>query len=365
MDPEKVHIIYTAEDIQKYFSGKLSPAEMYTMEKAALDDAFLEEAMEGYEAMPEKDWDDGLVFLKDHFLKVTPASVVPLKPASTFYKMLKLAAMIVFLLGGVAVTYFLTNKASTTHTPLAVIPSKKDSISSVAEAPPVGEVRAETSSVKTAKINTSVEKQPVTAMADKKPTSDNTFIYRPKKEDKKEEKPVPGGGYIDDVSGGRKDVSTSNAAPVFQQNRIEEQAPASNKIASEQSNNVKELKKAASASARRFSAQVIGQDGLPLPFANVSIANENFGTYADARGKFRLVSPDSLLNVEIKSAGYISREFTLRSDVDQNKIVLAEDELALKEKTVVSGKLNAFNKTRRAVLVPDTVINVEPADGWA
>jgi len=41
------HIIYTAEDIQQYFAGKLTPAAMHAMEKAALDDPFLEGAMEG------------------------------------------------------------------------------------------------------------------------------------------------------------------------------------------------------------------------------------------------------------------------------------------------------------------------------
>lgn len=39
---------YTAKDIERYHSGQLSAAEMHAMEKAALDDAFLADALEGY-----------------------------------------------------------------------------------------------------------------------------------------------------------------------------------------------------------------------------------------------------------------------------------------------------------------------------
>jgi hypothetical protein len=50
------HIIYSAEDIQRYWNGQLSPQEMHAMEKAALDDPFLADAMEGMGmAMQEHD----------------------------------------------------------------------------------------------------------------------------------------------------------------------------------------------------------------------------------------------------------------------------------------------------------------------
>lgn len=39
---------YTAKDIERYHSGALSAAEMHALEKAALDDPFLADALEGY-----------------------------------------------------------------------------------------------------------------------------------------------------------------------------------------------------------------------------------------------------------------------------------------------------------------------------
>jgi len=45
---EKNIVNYTAADIEKYWKGKLSSAEMHAMEKAAMDDPFLADALEGY-----------------------------------------------------------------------------------------------------------------------------------------------------------------------------------------------------------------------------------------------------------------------------------------------------------------------------
>ena len=56
MSEEKRHIVYTAADIQKYLTGQMSNAEMHAIEKAAMEDPLLAEAIEGYEGMDQKDW---------------------------------------------------------------------------------------------------------------------------------------------------------------------------------------------------------------------------------------------------------------------------------------------------------------------
>ncbi|HEX4374426.1 MAG TPA: hypothetical protein VHZ50_14085, partial [Puia sp.] len=45
---------YSAADIQNYVAGKLSAAEMHAIEKAALDDPFLADAIEGMENSIER-----------------------------------------------------------------------------------------------------------------------------------------------------------------------------------------------------------------------------------------------------------------------------------------------------------------------
>ena len=43
---------FTAGDIERYHSGKMSPQERHALEKAALDDPFLADALEGYSFTP-------------------------------------------------------------------------------------------------------------------------------------------------------------------------------------------------------------------------------------------------------------------------------------------------------------------------
>ena len=41
---------YSLADIEQYLQGKLSPAEMHELEKAAVQDPFLADAIEGYQS---------------------------------------------------------------------------------------------------------------------------------------------------------------------------------------------------------------------------------------------------------------------------------------------------------------------------
>ena len=48
MAKPSAHINYSFEDIQRYLQGKMSAAEMHAIEKAALQDPFLADAIEGF-----------------------------------------------------------------------------------------------------------------------------------------------------------------------------------------------------------------------------------------------------------------------------------------------------------------------------
>ena len=46
--PGQKHIMYTAADLERYHNGKMNAKERHALEKAALDDPFLSDALEGY-----------------------------------------------------------------------------------------------------------------------------------------------------------------------------------------------------------------------------------------------------------------------------------------------------------------------------
>lgn len=369
------HINYTAEDIQQYLSGKLTPLQMNAMEKAALYDPFLAEAIEGYEGMQEKDWNKQLAELKKGFgQQNTTAKVIAMPKRTNWFKY---AAAVLLIGGTAAISYWLINKkedqqqiAQTVKTIVA-----SDSIQNVVTKNEVADSqKANAAATIPVETNFAAVDKNAEAVTEKiKP--DSNFIYKPAVQPPAEFAKSNDGKIREDIVVNQQTTSAANApSPPSTLNTANGKEGFYNKTATRQ----EELKKADAVEMREkpsskdeqqlnrnFIAQVVGPDNTPLPFANISIKSENFGTYADVQGNFRLVSPDSLLTVEIRSAGYQPKSYTLKSDVAQNKIVLAEDNLAFKQKTVVSGSTAARSViSRKATLLKDSVINVEPADGW-
>lgn len=381
MNDKKHTIIYSAEDIQQYLSGKLSPLQMNAMEKAALDDPFLAEAIEGYEGMPAGEWETALAAVKQQFAEKESVAKIIIMPGRK-NNWLKIAAAVLLIGVTATLAYFSF--------------SKKESVQ-IAKADPVilpasnYNAVPETATVKVipvipeGKSAATITTQNKSTQADVSPDlkKDNGFVYQ-SAPPKTEELIVPE-KRGDRIYDGRKlsdeglILKQSPAAPpvVSLNNNSNAAENSYYKSFNKSSSGVLDLSYDKTAGYQKaenkkelpfnhsFNAQVIGADNTPLPFANISIKNENFGTYADAKGNFRLASADSILTVEVKSVGYIPKIYTIKSNLVQNKITLVEEDIATKENTVVNGYATAKAKTsRRATLVKDSVINVEPADGW-
>jgi hypothetical protein len=97
-----------------------------------------------------------------------------------------------------------------------------------------------------------------------------------------------------------------------------------------------------------------------LPFSNVTIIPDNIGTYSDARGYFTLVSPDSILNVRIRSVGFENSTASLQNKVSNNAIVLQQDIKNIPSTVLNNRKPNSERKRRDTM----TLEEPEPADGW-
>jgi TonB family protein len=96
----------------------------------------------------------------------------------------------------------------------------------------------------------------------------------------------------------------------------------------------------------------------PVPFANVMNTRDKVGTYTDIRGNFNLVSTDSVLNVQIKSLGYVSDNYKLVPSSQSPTLVLKEDNNAPR-------KVLAANQTVVShVIKKDTTELEEPEVGW-
>jgi Gram-negative bacterial TonB protein C-terminal len=380
MSSDKKNINYTAGDIEQYLAGNLSSGEMHAMEKAALDDPFLAEAMEGYGAMKDTEWNNELVALRQQITsKGAVAKVIPLhKSKNNRWK----AVAAIFILGaGITLTFILnkdkTEKINNPQIAQNINTGKQDSLSEQVNEVPVSV---------TASLNP-------TASSTKEDVKANAELIVLTKTDKKADAqyiPDPGAPQLKPASqyaaGTASDNTKVNAAapeankPVItttgDNTKFAEESIAGNSNQATKANNDAEVlnrqKNQATGNARKetalnnfFTAQVVAADNTPLPFTNISIKKENFGTYADAKGMVRLVSTDSILNIEVKSVGYLPKVFTLRNNQPQTRIVLQEEVFALKDKTVIeNADISNKQKSRRATLLTDSAVNVEPADGW-
>lgn len=373
---------YTAQDIEKYFSGKLTVQQMHAMEKAALDDSFLAEAMEGYGAMTEKEWEKQLALAHKQLAEAgTGAKVVPMRYSTG--RWWKAAAAVLVIGVGTALTVILTkNKTEEKTTPQI---AKADNNITV----PAPATKDNT--------NMSPAKDPVVvkpinpAVADEKKAETNADVAQTSPQARLDDNFVTKPGRMqaaDSIKLQMNDLARSKNAGVVTTSPAKAEENVSFAAETKTTNSNQALAKTYDADAETlkrksananngyyyknekaqnnfFNAQVVAADNSPLPFSNISVKSGKFETYADVKGNFRLFSTDSLLTVEIRSVGYEPRTYSLRSNQATNKITLQENEEALKDKMEnQAGDVGLNGKIRRASVLSDSAINVEPKDGW-
>ena len=112
---------FTAGDIERYHSGKMSMQERHALEKAALDDPFLADALDGYEfsSAPTED----LVKIQTKLdEKLNRKKVIPLFQK---YKWISVAAMVVIIAAAGWLVYSISGNTTDS---LAVSQEKNDSV---------------------------------------------------------------------------------------------------------------------------------------------------------------------------------------------------------------------------------------------
>ena len=375
MSDREKNIIYTAKDIEEYLAGNMSPQQMHAIEKAALDDPFLAEAMEGYEAVKDKEWNNQLVALREEITsKGAVAKVIPLHKSKNNWW--KAAAAVIIIGSGVSLALILNqDKKENSQQEIAqTIPAGKDSVIQI-EIPSPASV---TQSLNPSASATTEDKKAIPgSLASTEKVSSNTepdIISAPGAPVLKPAAPIASGGVAiddkviattpankvaaDENTDVAKDANAEKTKSAAKQNETEA-------VLSRQKNLGPATAKKEAVLNNFFTAQVVAPDNSPLPFTNISIKKENFGTYADAKGVVRLVSTDSILNIEVKSVGYLPKTFALRNIQGQTKIILQEEEVALKDKKVIGNTARSSGQpSRRVRLLKDSAVNVEPADGW-
>jgi hypothetical protein len=88
---------FTAQDIERYYTGKMSSLEMHKLEKAAMEDPFLADALEGY-SYTNTPVEDSKYLQTQLQSKIERSKIMPLRSFST-NSFLRIAALFILLAG--------------------------------------------------------------------------------------------------------------------------------------------------------------------------------------------------------------------------------------------------------------------------
>lgn len=377
---------FSAEDINRYHQGLLSPQERHAIEKAALEDPFLSDALEGYATVATGPAD--LTALREKLqARMAGGKVIPL---NRHIPWLRIAAILLVMAGaGIPAYVFLFKQKDQ---PIA---QEKNSATAPAPANNDQAASGDTPVYHAASGTNTLNKQQVTSTTDQglaaeKPASDlsvpavqqppaapvlssDTSKYYTNKEFATPEKTTLIGSGNKPAEVKTDEIVVSGYATAKRSDKQERPAPGTitfntDSLQYKQNrNNVKlmaadknRMDNAVMYTFNNFRGRVTDNNNNPLPFANIVNLEDNVGTYSDARGFFNLTSPDTVLKVQVKSIGFNISNTELKNTLVSNQITLQDDKtlnaLVLNTKKVNAG-LHARNNNQQ-------LTEPEPTDGW-
>ena len=378
MSEDNNHITYTAADIEKYWKGELSAAEQHNMEKAALDDPFLADAMEGYEK-------DGLqptpaIIADNDELKIRLAKRISEKQETTpviKFGWWKVAAALVVLIGaGWLFTMMNNNKSKdenfVKNKDVQLQPAQP-AIVKEDTSPNTSGIAANMDTVHDVAIN-KPRKSPVSANK-----IDNAYKNKPTEAESDlavvpapvasatEHAPVAAETIIkrgDTVTNADKadDVAKLGKKRSVTKNFSTERTDQKNKAAASEgyTANNNDLAGRANNFSNTFSGNVIDQANKPVANAFIQIPNLNVATKTDKKGYFSFDAADTALSVSVQSVGFETQNIHLNNkDATLNQIVLTPVPNNLQEVVVQS---NGAPLKKQPISIK--ILDAEPVIGW-
>ena len=362
---------FTAADIEKYWKGKLSAAEMHALEKAAMDDPFLADALEGYTNTTDATSDLDNLGEKLNKRVVAMAPVVALKQKR--FTWLRVAAAIIIIAGvGLLVQQLALNNKN--ERSIVNVEKAKENNADVATNK--NQQKSDTPQTTTSNFSDTSTFKANEKKLDKEKTSIGAFALSVKDTAKNTDDRLAGDVKIDDS---KKDLEGKSAPTVvtaqrkeksfrekeaFGRTALDSTKPLNQPTgsAAAKSNDAEVLydlnKNAANFLSNKYNYRVVDAQNNPVPFANVMNTRDNVGTYTDIRGNFNLISSDSILNVQIRSLGYNATNYKLVPSTQAGELVLKEDNEARRQILAQNRKV-VSSVTRK-----DSAELEEPEVGW-
>jgi len=300
---------YSREDLLRYISGQMPAAEMHALEKAALEDPFLADALDGLQQENAEETKKHFAELDQRLSTRVDHKIIPM-PKTNWWRVAIAAALIGFL--GIASYFFLQKNES-----VPFIVQKTDQL-----APDTAIVNADEMQMPKSE-ELSADKVPGQSERQAEKVIEPLATLDEKDKRINKDKVLP---------------SPAPAAPMLAEKEskkeLEKVSPSSAAAEKADMNDEAQSNKAMRSAKQRpgvnekmpgiyyFTGQVKDNQDKPVPFANIAIRYTQRTTYTDAKGNFRVVAGDSTLEVDIKSVGYRTRTIQLSNDQPYQDVVL-------------------------------------------
>ena len=347
MADHNTNIIYSIADIQHYLQGTMSAKEMHDMERAALQDPFLADAIEGFTEAPFEQSNQHLNEITALLQKEKEDAKVVVMPAKNF-QWLRVAAMFILIAGAGTLSWYVfsLNNTADEKNIAQVTVAKDDKADTV-----VQPAMIDTSTL--IAQNNTVEKK----------ATDNTSYKR--------KEAVKAFALINDGLAAAPQVADDADKKSLDVIIKKEEAETPTKTASAPfalrpqayaKDTVQSIADAAyfnqnQFTVNEFKGRVIDINNQPVANAVVSAGNQR-ATYTDATGNFSLKAPDSLLNVTVSSVGFVSAQTELKKN-EYNNIAVQPNSESLSE-VVVTG-YSTKKKESKKLSNADSAF---PSGGW-
>lgn len=350
---------YSAEELRAYISGQMPPAEMHALEKAALDDPFLEEAIEGMrEALSAHGAEKVMAPVAELKAamaeKATRPKVIPMFQRTGFRMA---AAAVVILVSGTWI-YNTLSQQEPANT-LAVQPGTEQS----APIPSVdNNVTADTTAA--AAIN---NKNNTIALKPAEPVYPAQVLKEVPVKSKAATKdlaatPPAAPALLQDSSLKELNTETAKAGAIVkaeekkQNDALEETIAANNKADEGKARTM-------NVANNFFKGKVVDPANNPLANVTITPLNSNQSFLTDQNGMFQIPVVDSPMTVVVSTVGYTTRNYQLNNQGFMNQLSLEplkNDNLSGVVIAQPSRKKESFLKKPPTVLVQTAT----PEGGW-
>ena len=371
-------IIYSAKDIEQYLMGNLGNEEMHAIEKAALDDELLAQAIEGYEGMEEKNWDKSLTDLKAKLANAENTPILSIEKKS-FAGLWRVAAAVLILISGIAIAYVATLKkpgATLAQVIKTNDKSASDTVNSNAEIASVLP-HIEHSSQSALLPETTVIKLVIkpqlphinATTATSKGAVTNNFVYTPNQHllSAKNAIPTKDKEYYSNATDNAISADSINA--VSRDNYLSANAIEEKESAGMQQIQIPVNAQTETNANNNFNGRVVGVNNNPLPYAQIITDKNKAAVFTDANGNFKIASVDTSIAVEVTATGYAAKKITLQNaQLNQNILLneVADVQKSFNSKKNKAEKAEANSKNVQQQNL-EKLINEDatPVIGWA